>query len=485
MTATAPEYFDILIVGAGLSGIGAAAHLRRGCADKSFAILEARDAIGGTWDLFRYPGIRSDSDMYTLGYAFKPWASRKAIADGPAIRAYIREAAREHGIDQHVRFGHRVVSADWSPAEAVWRLEVRTEAGRAAFTCRFLVMAAGYYDYSEAHRPCWTGEETFKGPIVHPQFWPDGLEYAGKRVAVIGSGATAVTLVPELAREAAHVTMVQRSPSYIVARPSVDFIAEWLKRWLPQGAAYALTRWKNIALTAFFYQLARHRPRRVAAKLIALAKQDIGQRFDPADFTPAYKPWDQRLCLVPDGDLFDAIRNGQVTIATGPIARFTEGGLTLTTGEEVEADLVVAATGLKVVVLGKIALSIAGKPTDPSAAMVYKGMMLSDVPNLMFIFGYTNASWTLKADLCCGYLVRLLKRMDRTGAKVATARRDPVVEEIPFLDFTSGYVRRALPALPRQGSRPPWRLYQNYWLDLITLRFGRIEDGTLKLEGAA
>jgi monooxygenase len=481
MTAAAPEHLDVLIVGAGLSGIGAAAHLQRGCPDKSFLILEARGAIGGTWDLFRYPGIRSDSDMYTLGYAFKPWTSPKAIADGPSIRAYVEETAAERGIDQHIRLGHRVVAADWSSADSAWQVTAKTPDGEVQFRCRFLVMAAGYYDYDEAYRPHWPGEESFAGPIVHPQFWPEKLEYSGKRIAVIGSGATAVTLVPEMARTAAHVTMVQRSPSYIVSRPSVDSIAEWLKRRLPPGAAYALTRWKNVALTWFFFRLARGRPERVARKLIQLAREDVGERFEEKDFTPPYKPWDQRLCLVPDGDLFKALRDGSVSLATGEIARFTQGGIELADGREIAADIVIAATGLKVVAFGKTAISIDGRPADVAKAMIYKGMMLGDVPNMMFIFGYTNASWTLKADLSCDYLLRLLKRMDATGAKAAIARRDPDVGEIPFLDFTSGYVRRALPLLPKQGARRPWRLYQNYLLDLLTLRFGRIEDGTLRL----
>jgi len=478
------NHFDVLIVGAGLSGIGAASHLQDGCPDKSFLILEAREAIGGTWDLFRYPGIRSDSDMYTLGYAFKPWTSARAIADGPAIRAYVRETAAERGIDRYIRFGHRVVAADWSSTDAAWRVEVEMETGRATFTCRFLVMAAGYYDYAEGHRPRWPGEEDFAGEIIHPQFWPEQLDFAGKNVAVIGSGATAVTIVPEMARTAAHVTMVQRSPSYIVSRPSVDFIAEWLKRWLPERAAYALTRWKNVALSAFFFRLARRRPEKVAAKLIQLAKDEVGEGFDEAAFTPAYKPWDQRLCLVPDGDLFASLKSGKVTMATGPIEQFTKKGLRLASGEEVAADIIVAATGLKVVLFGKAAISIDGVAADLSRAMIYKGMMLSDVPNFIFVFGYTNASWTLKADLVCGYLVRLLNRMDRSGARVAIARRDPAVSEVPFIDFTSGYVQRALDLLPRQGARKPWRLYQNYVLDLVNLRFGRIEDGTLKLEGA-
>ena len=476
-----PEEFDVLIVGAGLSGIGAAAHLQRGCHGKSFAILEARDAIGGTWDLFRYPGIRSDSDMYTLGYAFKPWTSAKAIADGPAIRDYICETAAERGIDQHIRFAHRVVAADWSTADALWRVEAETEGGTALFSCRFLVMAAGYYDYDAGHRPRLPGEESFAGPIVHPQSWPEDLNWRGKRVAVIGSGATAVTLVPELAKAAAHVTMVQRSPSYIVSRPSVDVIAERLKRVLPPTAAYALTRWKNVLLTAFFYRLARGRPERVAAKLIKLASEDIGERFDAADFTPLYKPWDQRLCLVPDGDLFAAIRDGSVSVATGVIERISEHGIQMADGQHVLADIIVAATGLNVVAVGKTRISVDGQPADVSRTMVYKGMMLSDVPNMLFIFGYTNASWTLKADLACDFLVRLLRRMDAGGTRVAVARRDPGVAEIPFLDFTSGYVRRALPLLPRQGARRPWRLRQNYLLDLLTLRFGRIDDGILEL----
>jgi monooxygenase len=476
-----PEHVDVLIVGAGLSGIGAAAHLQHGCPDKSFLILEARHAIGGTWDLFRYPGVRSDSDMYTLGYAFKPWTSSKAIADGQAIRNYICETAAERGIDRHIRFGHRVAAADWSSVAGVWKVEIETASGRATVTCRFLVMASGYYDYDAAHRPEWPGEEAFQGLIVHPQFWPEDLDVRGKRIVIIGSGATAVTLAPELAREATQVTMVQRTPSYIVSRPSVDVIAEWLKRRLPARTAYALTRWKNVLLTAFFFRLARRRPERTAAKLIELARKDVGERFEASDFTPPYNPWDQRLCLVPDGDLFKGIRDNKVSMVTGAIERFTERGLRLAGGEAIEADIVVAATGLNVVTVGKARLSIDGKPANVPEAMVYKGMMLSDVPNMMFIFGYTNASWTLKADLACEFLVRMLKRMDKVGARIAVARRDPSIPEIPFLDFTSGYVKRALPVLPRQGARRPWRLYQNYLLDLLALRFGQIEDGTLTL----
>jgi len=475
-----PEHFDVLIVGAGLSGIGAAAHLQRGCPGKSFAILEARDAIGGTWDLFRYPGIRSDSDMYTLGYAFKPWTSAKAIADGPAIRDYIRETASERGIDRHIRFGHRLVAADWSTDEALWTLTVETGEGGATLTCRFLVMASGYYDYGAGHRPQWAGEEEFSGDFIHPQFWPEGLDIRGKKVVVIGSGATAVTLVPELARTAAQVTMLQRSPSYIVSRPSVDGIAVWLKRLLPRRAAYALTRWKNVLLTMLFFNLSRKRPGATARKLIDMARGEVGDAFDPADFTPRYKPWDQRLCLVPDSDLFIALREGRARIVTAGIDRFTAAGIRLDNGEELAADLVVTATGLKVVLMGGVTFAIDGTPADLSQRMIYKGMMLSGVPNMLFLFGYTNASWTLKADLSCDYLLRLLRRMDKRGAKVVVPRADPAMAERAFLDFTSTYVQQALPMLPKQGAKRPWRLYQNYALDLVTLRFGRIEDQTLE-----
>ena len=474
------EHFDVLIVGAGLSGIGAAAHLRRGCPGKNFAILEAREAIGGTWDLFRYPGIRSDSDMYTLGYAFKPWTSAKAIADGPAIRDYISETATERGIDRHIRFGHRVIEANWSTEEARWTLVVERGGGRTSLSCSFLVMASGYYDYAQGYRPRWQGEEEFGGRIIHPQFWPEDLDHRGKRVVVIGSGATAVTLVPELAREAAEVVMLQRSPSYIVSRPSVDGIAEWLKRRLPERTAYRLTRWKNVLLTMLFFNLARKRPQRVKRKLIDMARAEVGEAFDEADFTPRYNPWDQRLCLVPDSDLFTAVREGRARIVTAGINRFTPSGIRLDNGEGLDADIIVTATGLKVTLLGDVGFTIDGRAADLSRRMIYKGMMLSGVPNMLFVFGYTNASWTLKADLSCDYLVRLLRRMDARGARIAVPREDHGVAEKPFLDFTSGYVQRALPLLPKQGERRPWRLYQNYFLDLVTLRFGGIEDGTLQ-----
>jgi monooxygenase len=473
--------FDVVIVGAGLSGVGAACHLAMKCPGKSFAILEARDAIGGTWDLFRYPGIRSDSDMYTLGYAFRPWVDAKAIADGPAIRAYVEDTARDYGVTPHIRFGHKVVRASWSSEAALWTVEAETAEGRRLFTCRFLMMCSGYYSYAEGHRPDFPGEERFAGRFVHPQFWPEDLDYAGKCVVVIGSGATAVTLVPEMAKQAAHVTMLQRSPTYIVSRPSTDSIAERLKRLLPPMLAYRLTRLKNVGLQMFFFRLARRRPAKVKAKMIELVRDELGPDYDVAThFTPAYNPWDQRVCLVPDGDLFEAIREGRASVATGAIETFTETGIRLTSGEDLPADIVVTATGLKVNLLGEAEVVVDGVRQDLSKAITYKAIMFSGVPNLAYVFGYTNASWTLKADLAADYVCRLINHMDAKGYAAATPVPGPEVQPVPFLDFTSGYVQRALAALPKQGDRAPWRLHQNYALDLVTLRRGKIEDGALR-----
>jgi monooxygenase len=478
--------FDVIVVGAGLSGIGAACHLAMKCPGKSYAILEARGAIGGTWDLFRYPGIRSDSDMYTLGYAFRPWVEAKAIADGPAIRAYVEETAREHGVTPHIRFGHKVARAQWSSERALWTVEAETAEGPRAFTCRFLMMCSGYYSYSEGHRPEFPGEERFAGRFVHPQFWPEDLDYAGKRVVVIGSGATAVTLVPEMAKSAAHVVMLQRSPTYIVSRPSIDAIAERLKRRLPPMLAYRLTRLKNVALQMFFFRLARRRPARVKAKMIEMVRDELGPDYDVAThFTPGYNPWDQRVCLVPDGDLFEAIREGRASVATGMIESFTERGIRLASGEEIAADIVVTATGLKVNLLGEAEIIVDGTRQDISQAIAYKAIMFSGVPNLAYVFGYTNASWTLKADLAADYVCRLIRHMDAHGYASATPVPGPDVRPVPFLDFTSGYVRRALAVLPRQGDRAPWRLRQNYAFDLVTLKRGRIEDGALRFRRAA
>ena len=484
--ADVATHHDVIIIGAGLSGIGAAAHLQQRCPDRSFTIFEARDAIGGTWDLFRYPGIRSDSDMYTLGYEFKPWADAKAIADGSTIRRYIVETAAERGIDRHIRLGHRIVSADWSSADARWTVEIEHEGRRERQTCGFLLFCSGYYRYDAAHRPTFDGEAGFRGRIVHPQFWPADLDHAGQRVVVIGSGATAVTLVPEMAKTAAHVTMLQRSPSYIVALPSQDPIAEWLKRHLPAALAYRLVRVKNVLLTMLFFNLARRWPAWMKTRLIGLAAQRLGPDHDVAtDFTPRYNPWDQRLCIAPDADLFRAIKRGRASVVTESIDRFTEHGIRLASGREIEADLVVTATGLTLNLLGDVALSIDGEPCSASASMTYKGMMFSDVPNLVSTFGYTNASWTLKADLTARFVCRLLNHMKGHGHEIAIARRDPTVEARPFIDFSSGYVQRAAGMLPKQGARRPWRLYQNYVLDFLMLRFGRIDDGTLTFARAA
>ena len=471
---------DVIIIGAGLSGIGTAAHLQDHCPDKSVLLLEARDAIGGTWDLFRYPGVRSDSDMHTLGYAFKPWTDAKAIADGPSIRAYIRETARERGIDARVRHGHQVRRAAWSSAEARWTLEVSHGSELLLFTCGVVDFCSGYYSYAEGHRPTWAGEASFRGRIVHPQFWPQGLSHAGLRVVVIGSGATAVTLVPEMAATAAHVTMLQRSPTYVVALPARDALATGLRRVLPATWAYRIVRAKNVLLALAFFKLARRWPERVRTRLLAEVRRHLGPGHDvDRHFSPHYNPWDQRVCIVPDGDLFAALRSGRASVATGEIDCFTETGIRLASGELIEADLVVTATGLKLNVLGDVRLRVDGQPVDVAQRFVYKGMMLSGVPNLVQTFGYTNASWTLKSDLTGRYLCRLLRHMDAQGTPVATPRLPADIEPRPFLDFSSGYVLRAADRLPRQGAEAPWRLHQNYLLDLLALRFGRLDDGAM------
>ncbi len=476
------EHFDVIVVGAGLSGVGAGFHLQRRAPGKSYLILEARETIGGTWDLFRYPGVRSDSDMYTLGYAFKPWREAKAIADGPSILAYVRETAREHGIDRHIRFGHKVVAASWSAADAVWTVEARQGETKTQFTCGFLFMCAGYYDYAGGHTPDFAGVERFAGTLVHPQKWPQDLDWKGKRVVVIGSGATAVTLVPAMAREAAHVTMLQRSPTYVVSRPAEDAFANRLSRRLPAMLAYQIIRWRNVLFGMYFFNQARKKPVQTREAIIAMVAAQLGPGYDVAThFTPRYNPWDQRLCLVPDADLFAAIREGAVSVVTDQIETFTESGLTLRSGATLDADIVVTATGLKMQLMSGIALDLDGAPVNLPATMSYKGMMYSDVPNLASAFGYTNASWTLKCDLTCEYVCRLLNFMDRRGyASAAPRKTDPAVTEAPWLDFTSGYVQRALDQLPRQGSKRPWKLYQNYALDMLTLRMGAVDDGTME-----
>ena len=481
-TRDAIEHLDAIIVGAGLSGIGAAVHLQNDFPGRRFAILESRGAIGGTWDLFRYPGVRSDSDMYTLGYAFKPWTDAKSLADGPAIRDYIVDTAVEHGLDRQVRFGHKVVRADWSSADARWTLEIAHADGRRSrISCNFLLACSGYYRYSEGHAPEFAGSADFRGRLVHPQFWPADLDYAGKRVVVIGSGATAVTLVPEMAKTAAHVTMLQRSPTYVMSLPARDPIADALRRRLPRMLAYRLTRTKNIGVAMLFFNLSRKWPAMIRKNLIGMVRQALGPSHDvDTHFTPRYDPWDQRVCFVPDGDLFESIKRGQAEVVTDHVASFTPGGIRLQSGRELPADVVVSATGLTLNLLGDVDFRIDGKAVEFSKTLGYKGMMFSGVPNLIYTFGYTNASWTLKADLTANYASRLFAYMDRHGLGTATPISDPGIETRPFLDFSSGYVQRAVEIMPKQGSKAPWRLYQNYLLDLLTLRYSRIADGTLK-----
>jgi cation diffusion facilitator CzcD-associated flavoprotein CzcO len=479
------ESLDVVIVGAGLSGIGAAYHLQTMCPGKSYVILEARPTLGGTWDLFRYPGVRSDSDMYTLGYSFRPWTQDKAISDGPSILAYLRDTAAEFGIDRKIRYNHKVERASWSSADAEWTIEARDAATGALvrFRSKFLFGCAGYYDYDEGYAPELAGRERFTGRIVHPQFWTDSIDYAGKRVIVIGSGATAVTLVPELAKRAAHVTMLQRSPTYIVSLPARDRIASALQRVLPARAAHAAVRWKNVVLGTAMYQFSRRWPERAKRMLVGQVAKALGDRAAAAEhFTPQYNPWDQRLCLVPDGDLFRAIKDGRASVVTDHIETFTETGIRVRSGDELPADLVVTATGLKLKLVGGIELSVDGRRIEPARTMVYKGVMLSDVPNFALTLGYTNASWTLKCDLTSEYTCRLIDHLDRHGYAFAVPRKgDPAPEEQPLIDFSSGYVQRAKDHMPHQGTVAPWRLRQNYLLDRALLRHGAIDDGTLEL----
>ena len=482
------ELLDVLIVGAGLSGIGAAHHLQQRCPGKRWCIVEARDAIGGTWDLFRYPGVRSDSDMFTLGYRLRPWTKPRAIADGASILRYIRDTAEQAGIVPGIRFGHAVRRAEWSSADAAWTVhgERLADGTAVVWRARFLYVCAGYYSYAEGHRPDFAGEADFGGTIVHPQFWPERLDVAGKRVVVIGSGATAVTLVPALAATAAHVTMLQRSPTYVVARPARDRSAEALLAILPERTASALARWKNVLIGTYYYRLARRRPQLVKRRLVEMAGDLAGPGCDAnVHFSPRYDPWDQRICLVPDADLFQAIRKGSASVVTDTIERFTAEGIRLASGTTLPADVVVVATGLKLNVLGDIAIAVDGKPVRPGDAMAYKGMMLSDVPNLALTFGYTNASWTLRADLIADWVCRLLRHMDRRGATIVVPRRDPSVEKAPFLTFTSGYVQRALDQLPKQGTRMPWQVRQSYLHDVRAMRWSRIDDGVLGFGTAA
>jgi cation diffusion facilitator CzcD-associated flavoprotein CzcO len=478
------RYVDVLIVGAGISGIGAACHLARSCPGKSVAILERRRAIGGTWDLFRYPGIRSDSDMYTFGFNFRPWIDTKVLADGPSIREYVRDTAREYGIVDKIRFGVRVTSASWSSDTDLWTVDTRDEetGETARWTTRFLMACTGYYDYDNGYRPDFPGEDRFQGTVVHPQHWPEDLDYRDKKVLIIGSGATAVTMLPAMAAEAAHVTMLQRSPTYIVSLPARDMISAALQRVLPTSAVYKLARMRNIAVQRAIYGLARVRPGAVRALVAKGVKRELGEQADMRDFTPKYDPWDQRLCVVPDGDLFRALRTGKAEIATDTIDTFTETGVQLASGRHLDADIIVTATGLSVQLLGGAQLDVDGEPVPVAERVTYKGVLLEGVPNAALVFGYINASWTLKADLAAEYTCRLINHMDSRGATKAVAYADPDerTDGSVLGALNSGYVQRGNDRLPRQGTRNPWRVTNNYLRDAPMLRRAPVDDGILR-----
>ena len=473
---------DVLIVGAGLSGIGAAKHLQMHSPQSSWCILESRDAIGGTWDLFRYPGIRSDSDMYTLGYSFKPWIDHKAIADGSTIRQYIQKTADENGITPHIRHGHSVTHASWSSSEACWTLTANQKNNDqpVVLKARFLYLCCGYYSYKNGYQPNFPGQASFKGDWVHPQFWPEKLNYEQKKVVVIGSGATAVTLVPEMAKKAAHVTMLQRSPTYVVSRPAEDGFSLTLQKFLPSKLAYQITRAKNVILGMLSYQLARSQPEFVKRYLVKIAAKQLRSDEQAQHFSPDYKPWDQRLCLIPDGDLFKQIRRGHASVVTDTIQTVTENGLQLSSGQFLEADIIVSATGLSLNMLGDIQVTVDGQAFKPSQAMAYRGMCLSGLPNAIMTFGYTNASWTLKADLTAVYACRLLNYMRQHGYRKVVPVRDASVAEQDYLSFTSGYVQRASSILPKQGSRAPWQVNQNYIKDIFLIKYARLNDGIMQ-----
>ena len=475
---------DVLIIGAGISGISSAFHLKKHSPQASFEILEARDKIGGTWNLFKYPGIRSDSDMYTLGFSFRPWKDAKAIADAPAILDYLKGAVEDGALDEKIHFHQKVVEAKWSSPDGKWFVTV--EDGRTGErhvrTCKFLHSCAGYYNYEHGYQPDFPGSEAFKGPFVHPQFWPEDLDYSGKKVVVIGSGATAVTLVPAMAEKAAHVTMLQRSPTYIVARPSEDAFANWARKYLPAMLAYQATRWKNVLMGRFFFWLCRKYPEGVKKRLLEELPAQLPEGYDiEKHLTPRYNPWDQRVCLAPDGDFFNAICEGKADIATDHIERITESGIELKSGEVLEADIIVSATGLDLNFVGNIDLTVDNEPVEPANLLNYKGMMYSGIPNLMQSFGYTNASWTLRCDLTSRYLTRMVNYIDKKGlAKVTPTPDGSDIETEALLDFSSGYITRKAAELPKQGSIKPWVMYQNYIADIFLVKFGALRDRGLK-----
>ena len=482
----ATEHVDVLIVGAGLSGIGAACHLVRDLPDTSYMILEARDAIGGTWDLFNYPGIRSDSDMHTLGYRFRPWPESRILADGPSIKKYVEDTAAEYGVDKQIRFGHKVISSDWDSETARWTITYQQGGEQGAqkmgtVTANFLWNCSGYYSYDEPHRPEFPGEERFQGQIIHPQLWPEDLDYAGKKVVVIGSGATAITLVPSMAGTAEHVTMLQRTPTYVLSVPGKDPVDSTLKKILPDDLVSYVARWRNVGLQAALYQASKRQPALVKRGIRASQQAQLPKDFDvDPHFAPPYNPWDQRLCVVPDGDLFRAIRRGDASIETGHIDRFTETGIRLQDGTEIEADIIITATGLTMLAFGGATMTVDGGELKLGDHVTYKGLMLDGVPNFAFVIGYSNASWTLKADLVSEYVVRLLKRMQKDGTRVVTPVRPDDLGTKPIMDLSSGYISRAQGNFPQQGDRGPWKSPANYFRDLVVLRHRPITDKSLE-----
>ncbi len=488
-TATRTAHVDVLIVGAGLSGIGAGHYLQTQCPWASYAIFEARDAVGGTWDLFRYPGIRSDSDMHTLGYSFRPWDGEKSIADGDSILQYIKDTATESGIDAHIHFNHRITAADWSTRESLWHITAeRSDTGETVdLTAGFLFSCSGYYRYDHGYLPDFEGMADFEGTVVHPQAWPEDIDVAGKRIVVIGSGATAVTLVPALARSAAHVTMLQRSPTYVASLPEKSPIAAPLRRVLPPGPAGTVAKWFHALTTQAFYVTSRRFPKLVRRMLLKGLERQLPADYDIAThFTPQYNPWDQRFCAVPNGDLFKSIRAGTSSVVTDHIERFTAKGLLLTSGDELKADIIVTATGLQLLFLGGIALRVDGETVDPASRLTYKGMMLEDVPNLAVAIGYTNASWTLKCDLTCDYVCRLLNHMHEHGlAQCVPRNHDGAVGSGPILGLTSGYIQRSAHLLPKQGSVFPWKVHQCYLRHYRPLKMSDIDDSHMEFSGPA
>jgi cation diffusion facilitator CzcD-associated flavoprotein CzcO len=481
----AAEHIDVIVVGAGISGICAGYYLQTQCPDRSYAILEGRDVLGGTWDLFRYPGIRSDSDMFTLGYSFFPWPKQNAIAEGGEILQYLHDTSQQFGIDKQIRFGQRVTQASWSSESKMWTLIVQrtSPSGNETieYTCHFLFMCSGYYNYEQGYTPEFEGIQDFQGELVHPQKWTDDIQYKDKRIIVIGSGATAMTLVPALAKQASHVTMLQRSPTYVVSRPANDPIAGFLQRWLPRRAAYFFTRWKNILFSIYIYRMSKKKPAKVKEFLLQQLRKELGEEFDvETHFTPDYNPWDQRICLVPDGDLFKAINDKQVTVVTDHIKHFTETGISLASGQQLDADMIVTATGLNLLFLGGMQLDLDGVPFDQTQSMTYRGSMFENLPNLALAAGYTNASWTLKCELTCDYVCRILNHMKAHGyTQCVPKQHDSSVTETPFMALQSGYIKRSMHQFPKQGSKTPWRLHQHYIKDLFGLRYNKLEDGAM------